>query len=534
MATIRNKTYYIDPSSATMGDGLTPETPFNRLSPYAAVGGWWPGFGGGNTYPGCKFLIKAGSLLNTRNPYGTSNDFSVLRWELGSTEAENPVTLSWYGGTLPTNEARPVNPPKFVGNSESSAGGAASTAVMTGIYVNTTNVIVDGFDISNMRLNNVANYMADNSQHSGVVVKNCYIHDSQYNTGVNESGIYLYGSNIKAINNRIERIGVDAIWMNGANAEAGFNTIIDVGMFVNPGTGVGDGDGIQFSGYSSDIYCHDNYIDHSKYDSKHCIILSTIQAGVSGGLICRNIIKGVANPSVNLGIYVSSPDVAIIGNHVEGGWHSLVISTETNSVNAMNTLVVGNLFVNPRYNNIEWRNDGAKTAMTGVVIRNNTMVRSNTETGRNINKSLGSTAINQASPGDIDNNIFINNGSTGSKHQLISEYDTLGDNLYHSTVSGMNAIYSYGTAGSVAISTGSLKTDPKLDDRYALTSDSPAALIGTADKFWALLLPISGMYQLQVPVDPHGNPFPESFIDWGACQSQLHKKSPLNVVSHLH
>ncbi len=530
MATILNKTYYIDPAAPTMGDGLTPETPFNRLSPYAAVGGWWPGFGGGNTYPGCKFLIKCGSVLNIRNPYGTSNDFSALRWELGSADAANPVTISWYGATAPTVEGRPINPPHFIGNSDSSAGGSASIAVMTGIYIVTTNVVVDGIEVSNMRLNNIVNYMADNSQHSGITVKNCYIHDSQFNTGINEAGLYLYGSDIKALNNRIERIGVDAIWVNGANADVGFNTIIDPGMFIEAGKTYGDGDGIQFSGYCSNIYCHDNYIDHSRYDSKHCIIVSTINAGISGGLICRNTIKGVPNPSANIGIYVSSPSIAVIGNSIDGAWHSIVISSETNSVNAMNTLVIGNLLVNPRYNNIEWRNDGSKTAMTGVVIRNNTMIRSNSETGRNINKGLGSAAIHQASPGDIANNIFINNGSTNSKHQLISEYDTLGDNLYHSTISGMNPIYSYGVSGSVAISANSLKTDPKLDSGYGLTGGSPSAMIGTVSKFWAALLPLTGMNQLQNPSDANCRPLPSELIDWGGVQSTLHAKHPKNIV----
>jgi hypothetical protein len=509
-----------------MGNGLTPETPFNRVSPYAVSGGWWPGFSGGNIYLNCKFLIKTGSVINTRNPYGTSNDFSAIRWELSSDDATKPILISYYGnGILPTVNADP-NMPRFIGNSDTTATGVASTAVTSAIFVNATNVIVDHIDCSNMRGKMIINSSATPNAHSGIVVQNCNLHDSLFSEGTHESGIYLYGSNIKAINNKLNNIGVDAIWMNGANAEAGYNYITNVGMFLQASDGIGQGDGIQLSGYSSNFYIHDNYVDHSTADTKHCIIVTTLNAAVTGGLAVRNTVKAFRMATVNVGMYFAANDVTAVGNNVQGGYHSLVLNTETNTALAFNFFGAGNLFTDARYNNIELRNDGAKTSVTGIAFYHNTLQRSNSENGYNYKKAFGSDVIDTASPVIFDKNICINTGSVGSQYNLISERDTIGDNVYYGTAS---KIYSYRAAAAIAPSANSIISDPKLDSSFRLTKESPTALIGSASKFWTSRFPIAGLSQCQKPCDGYQNPFPEEYIDWGGVQSTLHSKHPKNV-----
>jgi hypothetical protein len=530
MAVISNKTFYIDPKAPTMGNGLTPESPFNRVSPYAVSGGWWPGFGGGNDYQNCKFLIKTGTVVNTRNPYGTSNDFSALRWELGSTDAAKPVLISYYGtGILPTVNADP-NMPKFIGNADSTAGGVASTAVTSGIFVNAINVIVDHMDVSNMRGKMIINNSATPQNHSGVVVKNCNLHDSMFSEGTHESGVYLYGSNAKSLNNKFKDIGVDGIWMSGANAEAGFNHMERVGMFIDPISGDGQGDGIQFSGYSSNFYAHDNYIDHTTSDSKHCIIGSTFNAGVTGGLAVRNTIKAFKMATVNVGMYFAGSDIVGIGNNISGGYHSLVLNTETNTPTAFNFFGAGNLFTDARYNNIEIRNDGAKTAMTGIEFHYNTLQRSNSENGYNYKKAMGSDVIDTASPVIFNYNICINTGSPGSNYNLISERDTLGHNVYYGT---SGRIYSYRAAAQITPSAGSLTSNPNLDADFNLTSLSPAALIGTGTKFWGGKLPKAGLDQMQSVCDAYHRPFPSEYLDWGGVQSDLHEKHPKQILDYF-
>jgi hypothetical protein len=526
MTVISNKTFYIDPSAPTMGNGLAPETPFNRVSPYAVSGGWWPGFGGGNDYQNCKFLIKTGTVVNTRNPYGTSNDFSALRWELGSTDAAKPVLISYYGsGIVPTVNADP-NMPKFIGNSDSTAGGVASTAVTSGIFVTAINVIVDHMDVSNMRGKMIINNSSAPQSHSGVVAQNCNLHDSLFSEGIHESGIYLYGSNAKALNNKFRDIGVDAIWMSGAYSEAGFNYLERVGMFIDPITGDGQGDGIQFSGYSSNFYVHDNFIDHTTSDSKHCIIGSTFNAGVTGGLVARNTVKAFRMATVNVGMYFAGADIVSVGNNISGGYHSLVLNTETNTPTAYNFFGAGNLFTGVRYNNIEIRNDGAKTAMTGIEFYHNTLQRSNPENGYNYKKAMGSNVIDTASPVVFDKNICINTGSPGSSYNLISERDTIGDNVYYGT---SGRIYSYREGAQITPSANSVTRNPNLDDNFNLTSLSPPELIGTATKFWGGKIPKNGLDQLQTVCDGYHRPFPSNDLDWGGVQSELHPRHPMHV-----
>jgi len=529
MAIKSNKTYYIDPSATTMGNGLTPETPFNRVSPYAVSGGWWPGFAGGDDYQNCKFLIKTGSVITTRNPYGTSNDFSALRWELGSTDATKPVLISYYGtGILPTVNADP-NMPRFIGNSDTTATGVASTAVTSGIFVNAINVIVDHMDVSNMRGKMIINNSSTPQNHSGVIAQNCYLHDSLFSEGIHESGIILYGSNIKALNNKFDNIGVDAVWMNGANAEAGYNYLTNVGMFIDPISGEGQGDGIQFSGYSSNFYAHDNYIDHTTSDTKHCLIGTTFNAGVTGGLAVRNTIKAFKMATVNVGMYFAGSDIVSVGNNVSGGYHSLVLNTETSTALAFNFFGAGNLFTDARFNNIEIRNDVAKTSMTGIEFYHNTLQRSNSETGYNYKKAMGSDAIETASPVIFDRNICINTGSLGSNYNLISERDTLGDNVYYGTT---GRIYSYRLGASIPPSVGSITSNPNLDADYNLTTLSPAGLIGTGTKFWTGKLPKAGQDQIQSVCDGYGRPFPSEYLDWGGVQSELHSKHPKQVAAY--
>jgi hypothetical protein len=458
-------TYYIDPSAPTNGNGLSEATPFNT---------WKTTLWTGHTAAvGNRYLQKRGTTWALHGS-DAQPDRSIA-WSV-SGDSANRVVLSYYGDSS-------LAMPKIIPGPGVTAGIVFST--------NTHHVTIDGLEITGHAGKLIQNGGSTNTNDISIIVQNCYLHD---NSGA-FNGLDLRGQNCKVLNCIIDNIGSDGVWLDCNNAEVGYCTI------SNPSVNDNNGDCLQFSGTSGNIYVHHNTLDHRNKDSKHCLIVSTMTAGYTGGVIEYNTCLAYVGATVNKPIFIGSKNLIVRSNIFKDGFNNTISGEGTDNSNG--TKVYGNMFLNQVSYNLDCY--GVTSALTGVKVYNNTFIRSLT-TLSNIRNNYNSNEIS-----------FTNNILVGSNYGLeIRSLDTHSYNLFYNQTT--YPIFNAQLGAQVTVPGDSLNTNPLLDSGYYPTSTSPAIAAGT--KYWS-----TGPR----PSDLNGKPVPDYFIDIGAVQSTFNPIHPANI-----
>jgi hypothetical protein len=236
---------YIDPSSATPGDGSSPSTP---------LASWEDA----NLQSDTAYVQKRGT---------TDNITSAI-------VAPDDVLLGAYGTET---EPRPIIYD-------------TSTDITYMIQIAGDRVTVRDLEIVSPRPTSGIHFAAGYWPEDGMAWNNS-VHGVDANNYL-MWGIRVFGANTKVLHNEIYFIGDDGIFAQYMpNIEIGYNDISKVNQkwFENENESHSSGDGIQFS-QNTGFYIHHNTVDRTDTGNKFCIIVQPNEAG-SFGLVENNVCR---------------------------------------------------------------------------------------------------------------------------------------------------------------------------------------------------------------------------------------------------
>ncbi|MFZ6028744.1 MAG: right-handed parallel beta-helix repeat-containing protein [Chloroflexota bacterium] len=242
------KIVYIDPGSATPGDGSSPEHPLRSWAEAAIAAD-------------TAYVQKRGTV-------------AAIGREIRLNQAG--VLVGAYG---PESDPRPII---------SDISGGSITHL---INVQADGVTVRDLEITSPEATSGIHFAAGAWPSDGVAWNN-YVH------GLDREhylmwGIRVFGERTKVLYNRVEYTGDDGMFLQYFDdIEVGYNQIAHVNQkwFEDPSEQHAGGDGIQFD--TSDRFSiHHNVIDRSDTGNKFCIIVDPKDASgtTSGGLIENNV-----------------------------------------------------------------------------------------------------------------------------------------------------------------------------------------------------------------------------------------------------
>jgi len=365
---------YIDPSSATPGDGGSPATP---------LASW----DDANLQANTAYVQKRGTTDNITNGIIVPDD--VLLGAYGTETDPHPIIYD------------------------------ISSDITYMIQVAGDRVTIRDLEIVSPRATSGIHFAAGYWPEDGVAWNNS-VH------GVDASnymmwGIRVFGTNTKVMHNDIYYIGDDGIFAQYmSNIEIGYNNVFQVNQkwFEDENESHSSGDGIQFS-QNTGFYIHHNTVDRTDTGNKFCIIVQPSEDGSFGIVennVCRtsdkvtglyaaygtyelivrnNIFEYPGNDRKSIGVYSHCTEPRIYNNVFIG--HSQAINLWQTSAEAQihhNTFynigwaaVRGRVAQSTAYNNIFALDDGgvAITYDNGPTetISNNLFTRANQTQGTN-------------------------------------------------------------------------------------------------------------------------------------------------------
>ncbi len=421
-------TYYIDPTAAAGGNGLTPATAFDSWADVTFVAG--------NIY-----LQKAGTTFTTVPQY------QMITVGVTGTEA-SPIILGAYD---------PATGMRVTGGDQRAKIDGTGSGITVRVSV-VDWITVENFEIFGTDANTVGATRAIGlylgSQESATAnhctVFNCYIHDINPTlyTAADSNGIQAFGSYNVIDSCIIENIREDGIWIQGAYNRIVNNTISNVSL------GSTRGDCIQITGASVlanvGSYIGYNTLDHSNKNSKQVIICGGI-GYASNAIIEHNycVMATYDNVISTTCIFSEAANSVIRNNVTIGGYFGIYVNE------AADNKIYGNVVKN----SIRGFNPG--TNATDTIITNN-LISGHSVHG--IYSDIYTSTI-------VKNNVIMNCATGVAMESGIGE----DYNIYYNNTTDKALL-----GGAASWGANSQNIDPLLSSTYHPFPDSPC-LDGGAD-----------------------------------------------------
>lgn len=409
-------TYYVDNVDGVNSNNGTSDTTPVKVWNTANIGS-------GTFAPGDRLLFKSGVVYDGSGgrvaPVFSSSPTATNRFYVGSYGGTERAILDGGGtrdiGFRPAAAIDQANPPTYV--------------------------TVENLEIRNYTSNglNFGEVSADGTHVNGAILNNLYVHKI---TSTSEAAIKSWGTGVTVSNCRVEMVGGDGIFLQGAYAWVHHNTIRWVSN-----TGGTLGDGIQFNANSHYSLIEYNYIERENSDKQALLVCGDYC------VIRHNTLKGLSVGAGLLTLFNSTGTST--GNQVYGnylyGTDGIYLLDATGAHR-----VFGNVIVGTNRNETEGNSTGID--MNGSV---NHQVFNNTVIGhqRGI-RCQSATAYN---------NIVIDCGGVGI------------DTGSGASSESHNCAHRNGTNFSGTPGTGSVQVDPALTPTYMVTSASVRAAGTTVD-----------------------------------------------------
>lgn len=317
---------------------------------------------------------------------------------------------------------------------------------------NLTDCVVRGFDIDGFTRRGIDCF--ETSADGATVTRHLFtlnfIHDILLDTGNAPTGIWASGAQLYVLQNVIDNIHDDGIFLRGQNSVVTGNVIKRVSQ---GGSTVGDC--IQLSGAVDGSLVSFNYCDHSDVASKQCII---VNGTGSGGAVVDNYCKMLNSVSAVSCLFINNPTWEVARNFCDGGDRSIRWSTSAGG------------------------SVGAGNVSTGFALYGHEVTGSNVEVYQaTIDGGARGVQVNGNLTGVVVKNAIIVNASLFAiVAESANDVDYLA--MYNNTG---NVGFSGGASGALTIS-NQFTADPQFRDAtaldYRLESTSP--YVGAGTMWW--------------------------------------------------